>query len=72
MYHHQNLIPIQRKNLHAMPLALAYLREDLRRSAINVVKLASMPQGLKNIFVLHAVSLVTTHAYVGLLMTELE
>jgi len=47
MYHHQNLIPIQRKNLHAMPLALAYLGDDLRRSAIDVVKLASMPQELK-------------------------
>ena len=47
MYHHQNLIPIQRKNLHAMPLALAYLGDDLRRSAIDVVKLTSMPQELK-------------------------
>jgi len=46
MYHHQNLILIQRKNLHAMPLALAYLGDDLR-SAIDVVKLASMPQELK-------------------------
>ena len=72
MYHNQNLIPIQRKNLHAMPLALAYFGGDLRRSAIDVVKLASMPQGLKNTFVLHAVSLATTHAHVGLLMTELE
>jgi len=72
MYHHQNLKPIQRKNLHAMPLALTYLGGDLSRSAIDVVKLASMPQGLKNTFVLHAVSLVTTHAHVGLLMTELE
>jgi len=47
MYHHQNLIPIQRKYLHAMPLALAYLGDDLRRSAIDVVKLASMPQEFK-------------------------
>jgi len=47
MYHHQNLIPIQRKNLHAMPLALAYFGDELRRSAIHVVKLASMPQELK-------------------------
>jgi len=69
MYHHKNLIPIQRKNLHAMPLALAYLGDGLRRSAIDVVKLTSMSQELKNTFVLHAVSLVT---HVGLLMTELE
>jgi len=72
MYHHQSLIPTQSKNLHAMSLALTYLGGDPRRSAINVVKLASMPQGLKNTFVLHAVSLVTTHAHVGLLMTELS
>ena len=72
MYHYQNLIPIQRKNLHAMPLALAYLGENLRRSAIDVVKLASMPQELKNTLVLHAISLATTHAHVGLLTTELE
>jgi len=31
MYHHQNLIPIQRKNLHAMPLALTYLGGDKKR-----------------------------------------
>jgi len=59
MYHHQNLIPIQRKNLHAI---LAYLGGDLRRSAIDVMKLASMPQGLKNA---HAVSLVTTHTHMS-------
>jgi len=40
-----------------MPLALAYLTDDLRRSTIDVVKLASMPQELKNTFALHAVSL---------------
>jgi len=41
-FHHQNLIPIQWKDLHVMPLTLAYLGDDLRRSAIDV-KLASMP-----------------------------
>jgi len=43
MYHHQNLILIQTKNLHAMPLALTYLGDNLRKTAIDMVKHASMP-----------------------------
>jgi len=63
----------QRKNLHAMPLALAYLGDELRRSAIDVVKLASMPQEFK-IYMRSAWSQLThmssfhTQCYLGTLV----
>jgi len=48
----------KKKNLHAMPLALAYLEGDLRRNDIDMVRPASVLQEHKHIFVPHAVSLV--------------
>jgi len=67
MYCLQILLVRRKKNLHAIPPALAYLEGDPRRNDIDMmVRPASVLQLHKHIFVPHAVSLGTTHAHVGL------
>jgi len=51
------LNPIQtqeKKDSHAVLLALAYLGGGLRRSNIAMMRLANMLQGYKSIFILYA------------------